>query len=230
MIPRVLEPQAMETPAEAQSYAAMDHSEPNRNFVERLVDLDAGGLMLDIGTGPGDIPLRVCERIAGARVTGVDLSAAMLAIARARARASPHAARLGYVLADATGLPFADASLDAVFSNTILHHIPDPVPFLKEAWRVLKPRGVLLIRDLFRPASQARVEELVALHTPGADATQKQLFRQSLQAAFTPQELRVLVARLHLPGAEVMVDTDRHVSIQRRRAEGCGMEDGGCPM
>jgi tRNA1(Val) A37 N6-methylase TrmN6 len=61
---RVLEPEAMDTPEEADAYASMDHSEANTAFVERLFELGAAGHMLDIGTGPGQIPLLVCARCA----------------------------------------------------------------------------------------------------------------------------------------------------------------------
>ncbi len=215
---RVLEPEAMDTAEEAEAYASMDHSEPNAAFVERLFELGASGRMLDIGTGPGQIPLLVCARDPGAHVTGVDLSEHMLRHARAAGDASPYADRLDYRRGDAKTLDFADAHFDAVFSNTILHHIPDPVPFLREAQRVLRPGGALLIRDLFRPASAERVEELVSRHAGNATPEQRALFRDSLRAALTPEELRRAADAAGLERAQLVVDTDRHVSLQLRAA------------
>lgn len=211
---RILEPEVMDTPEEADDYDAMDHSEPNAAFVERLVALGAKGRMLDIGTGPGHIPLLVCERIAGATVVGVDLSKNMLRHAERHRAASKHRDRVEYRLADAKGLGLPDGSFDAVFSNTILHHIPDPRPFLAEANRARKPGGVLLIRDLFRPESPQRALELVHLHAAQANPAQQELFRASLHAALTPDELRAIVAEVGIIGAEVVVDTDRHMSLQ----------------
>ena len=60
---RELEPEVMDSAEEATDYDAMDHAEPNRAFVDRLKHLDARGRMLDLGTGPGDIPLMVVEEI-----------------------------------------------------------------------------------------------------------------------------------------------------------------------
>lgn len=211
---RTLEPEVMDTPEEADGYDSMDHTEANEAFVARLVELGARGHMLDIGTGPGHIPLLVCERIDGATVVGVDLARHMLAHAERHRATSPHRDRVSYQLADAKGLAFDDGSFDVVYSNTILHHIPDPRPFLAEAARVLRPGGALLVRDLFRPESPERALELVGLHAAGADDYQQELFRASLHAAFTPDELRALVADVGLPGAEVVVDTDRHMSLQ----------------
>ena len=61
---RVLEPEVMDTEEDAREYDAMDHSEPNGALVARLIELGARGRMLDIGTGPGHIPIMICERIA----------------------------------------------------------------------------------------------------------------------------------------------------------------------
>ena len=77
MLERVLEPEVMDTEQEATEYDRMDHTEANGAFVDRLVALGARGSMLDIGTGPGHIPLLVCERIEGATVLGIDLSQRM---------------------------------------------------------------------------------------------------------------------------------------------------------
>jgi ubiquinone/menaquinone biosynthesis C-methylase UbiE len=218
MMPRTLEPEVMDTPEEADGYDSMDHSGPNRAFVERLVELGATGAMLDIGTGPGHLPLLVCDAIPGATVVGVDLSRHMLRHAERRRADSPHAARVSYRLGDAKGLDLPDGSFDAVYSNTILHHIPDPAPFLREAWRVLRRGGAFLVRDLFRPPTPERARELVDLHAAGADDYQRELFRASLHAALTPDELRDVARAAGLREVEVVIDTDRHMSLQRRAA------------
>jgi ubiquinone/menaquinone biosynthesis C-methylase UbiE len=217
MIPRVLEPESMDTAEEADGYDAMDHSGPSTAFVERLFELGARGFMLDVGTGPGHIPLLVCERSDAARVLGVDLASHMLRHAERRRASSPHRARVEYRIGDAKALPFDAGVFDAVFSNAMLHHLPDPRPFLADAWRVLRPGGVFLVRDLFRPPSHARVGELVALHAAGANAYQRELFRASLCAALTPDELRAAADEAGLDDAEVVLDSDRHVSLQRGR-------------
>ena len=203
----------MDGDAEATAYADMDHTAVNQAFVDRLAALGARGRMLDIGTGPGDIPLLVVERWRDASVVAVDLAPAMLAIAARRRDTSPHAARVELLLGDARSLALEDASFDTVFSNTILHHLADPVPFLREAGRLLRPGGALLIRDLFRPPSEERVQELVALHG-GAAPGGRELFTDSLRAALTPDELRAAADAAGLTGAVLVIDTDRHMSLQ----------------
>lgn len=211
---RELEPQVMDDAAEARTYDAMDHSAPNAAFVDRLIELGAAGYCLDIGTGNGLIPLAFCDRLTEAICVGVDLSQPMLDLAMRRRATSHVANRCTFMQADAKAMRFGDGDFDAVFSNTILHHLPEPKPFLAEAWRVLRPGGVLLIRDLFRPDTDEAVEALVAEHCAGEPDDARQLFRQSLKAALTPDELRALVDELGWSNVQVTVDSDRHVSIQ----------------
>jgi len=213
---RTLEPEYMDTRREADEYDAMDHGGPNEAFVERLVALGAAGRTLDLGTGPGHIPVLVCARIATARVTAIDAAATMLDHARRRRGASRHARRIALVRADAKCLPFSDSCFDTVYSNTILHHIPEPRDLLAEVARVLVPGGTLLVRDLFRPATPERALELVRLHCAGENEMQRELFRASLHAALTPDELSVLAAGCGL-AAEVVIDSDRHMSLQSAR-------------
>ncbi len=212
---RELEPEYMDTVEEATSYDAMDHSLPNEAFVDRLIELGAQGRMLDLGCGPGHIPPLIAARIEEARIVGLDAAGTMLEIAERRRLESPHADRIEYRLADAKTLPFGDSEFDCVMSNTVLHHIPDPLPFLGEAARVLKPGGVLLIRDLFRPETPERARELVARHAADAAPDQQELFRASLHAALSPAELRDFADRAGLADCAIVLDSDRHMSLQR---------------
>ncbi|MCB9832994.1 MAG: methyltransferase domain-containing protein [Planctomycetes bacterium] len=213
---RELEPEFMDDAAEASSYDAMDHSLPNSAFVDRLVELGASGLILDLGCGPGHIPPLIVARLPEVRVLGLDAASTMLVIAERRRLASAAPERIEYRLGDAKTLPFADASFDGVVSNTVLHHIPDPLAFLAEAARVLRPGGLLLVRDLFRPETAEAALELVARHAADADPDQQELFRASLHAALTAEELRALADEVGFEDADIVIDSDRHMSLQRR--------------
>ena len=211
---RTPEPEVMDTEEEAAAYDAMDNSGPNRAFIERLISLGVRGRVLDIGTGPGHIPLMLVERSEDVNVVGIDLSRHMLRLAERHRAHSVHAARLEFRIADAKTLPFADASFDAVASNTILHHVADPRQYLAEAWRVLRPGGAFLIRDLFRPPSAERARELVRTHACGASPEQQELLLASLHAALEPLELRAMAREVGLVDVELSIDSDRHMSLQ----------------
>jgi ubiquinone/menaquinone biosynthesis C-methylase UbiE len=214
---RVLEPEVMDTTEDADGYNAMDHSASSEAFVSRLIELGAEGYALDIGTGPGTIPVLACERIPGLRVMAVDMSPKMLAHAKRLADSSGNANRIEFQIADAKGLPFEDESFDVVFSNTILHHIPDPTHMLIEVGRMLRPGGTLLIRDLYRPNTKDELEALVAKHAADDTPYNRELFRASLYAALSVEELAMLAEAAFLEEAEIVIDTDRHVSLQLQR-------------
>jgi len=214
VLKRVLEVEPMDTDDEVEQYDAMDHDEPKQAFVERLQQLGAHGRMLDIATGPGHIPLLICETFPGSTVTAIDLAPKMLALAHQRLADSSYADRIEYLQADAKAIPFADHTFSAVYSNTSLHHIPQPLGMLREAARVLKPGGVLLIRDLYRPADEDTLMRIVSEQTVEATPFQREMFADSLRAALTPDELLTLAREAGMRDVELVIDTDRHMSLQ----------------
>lgn len=215
---RELEPEYMDTASESASYDAMDHSAANAAVVERLLELGAtAGAALDIGTGPGHIPILLAQAAPALRITAFDAAATMLEIAARRIADAGLQERITLRQGDAKQLPFADATFDVVFSNTILHHIPDPIPFLAEAWRVCRPHGVLMIRDLRRPDDEAELNRLVELHTAGATESQRALFAASLRAALTLDEARDAVRAAGMRGVAVELSSDRHYTIETER-------------
>ena len=217
MLERILEPEVMDDPAEAAAYDAMDHAEPNQAFVRRLMGLGVAGCRraLDLGTGPGDVPVLLCGQAAQTHVVAVDLAQSMLDLAWPKVQAAGLADRVELRRMDVKDLALPEGSFDAVFSNTILHHIPEPLAMLREAARVLSPGGLVLIRDLRRPRDRAELDRLVARHAADCDDAQRRLFAESLHAALTPDELGALAEQAGLVGARVVVDTDRHMSLQR---------------
>jgi ubiquinone/menaquinone biosynthesis C-methylase UbiE len=234
MIPRVLETEAMDSTEEAEDYDAMDHAEVNTRFSDDFIAFfkshakSAGARVLDVGTGTARIPILLASRETAFNIEGLDLSDAMLLIARANVARAGLSARVSLRQADAKRLPAADGSFDAVVSNTIVHHVPEPAPALAEMWRVLAPGGVLFVRDLARPESRARLTELVALHggsPPSRDPKvvamherQVALFAASLEAGLTLDEVRAMVAPLGIPRDAVAMTSDRHwtLAVARR--------------
>jgi SAM-dependent methyltransferase len=106
-----------------------------------IVPARPGEAVLDVATGPGTVA-RLAARLAGSegRVVGVDVSPAMLAIARAWAPAVG-AASIEYVEASGTAMPVPDAAFDVAYCQQGLQHMSDPLAALREIRRALKPAG-----------------------------------------------------------------------------------------
>jgi ubiquinone/menaquinone biosynthesis C-methylase UbiE len=220
MLPRVLEPEVMDSAEEARDYDAMDHAGVNAVFVaDFLTFWDGRGPILDVGTGTAQIPLELCRRVPTVQVVGIDLAEHMLEVGRENVRRADLDDRIRLEHCDAKALPYPDSRFEAVISNSIVHHIPQPRQVLAEIIRVAAPGGVLFVRDLLRPADDAVVRLLVNTYAGDANAHQQQMFQDSLRAALTLAEIRDLVASLGYEPADVRQTTDRHWTWQSRKRD-----------
>ncbi len=214
MIPRVLEPEVMDDRQEATEYDAMDHSQVNRQFV---LDLIATGKLsndcLDLGTGTALIPIELCRAQPEVRVMASDASTSMLELARYNIEVQSLMMRIQLHHGDVKKLNFQNAYFDTVFSNSLVHHLPEPISFFAEACRVLRPSGLLFVRDLCRPETSHEVESLVATYAGSESLHSQQLLRQSLHAALTLEEVRSLVVAVGLPSEGVTMTSDRHWTL-----------------
>ncbi len=119
-----------------------------RAVARRIVPLlPERGHLVDVGTGPGHLLLAVARLRPDARVTGVDLAAEMVRIARARAEGAGVARRVEVVAADVAALPLPDRCADVVTATMAAHHWPDLTAGLAEIARILGPEGRVVVVD-----------------------------------------------------------------------------------
>jgi ubiquinone/menaquinone biosynthesis C-methylase UbiE len=112
-----------------------------------LPSLRPGMTVLDVGCGPGSITRGLAERVAPGQVVGIDLSADTLASARQDATARG-VTNLRYDEASVYQLPYADASFDVAYAHQVFQHLREPAAALREVLRVLKPGGLVAVRDV----------------------------------------------------------------------------------
>jgi ubiquinone/menaquinone biosynthesis C-methylase UbiE len=216
-LPRVPEPEVMESAEEAAVYASAAAQRYLDAIDNTLIDQIArlqfvGGRLLDVGCGPGNIALKIARRWPEAQVIGLDYSSSMIRAARAAAQAQSLAQRARFLAGDAKKLPFAGATFDFVLSNSVLHHLPDPLPFFNEMARVVKRGGVVLLRDLRRPGRLVYPWHVrwYGRHYTGL---MKKLYTDSVRAAYTGEELRALLHASRLAAAQVFYHERTHLGF-----------------
>lgn len=220
------EPEVMDDFGEVEAYAsaaAQKHLEQiDDTFVKHAVALVRGrqpGRALDIGTGPGQIVLKLARRLPGWSFTAVDHSPNMIRQARENlvaADSSPNALaqRVEFSVADGNRLNFPDAGFDLVMSNSVLHHLAEPQRLLTEVARLAKPGGAILLRDLRRPSRLAYPWH-VRWHGRKYSGTMYQLFCASVRSAYTLPELESLLRVSPIRGAHVFAHARTHLGIAR---------------
>ncbi len=109
-----------------------------RRLAEEIVAHLANGTILDLGTGPGYLPIEIAKRSSDIHIIGVDLSRKLIQMARSNAAKAGFADRLDFQRGNAGRLEFDDASFDLVISTGMLHSLKEPVHVLQEIYRVLK--------------------------------------------------------------------------------------------
>ncbi|WP_010584315.1 class I SAM-dependent methyltransferase [Schlesneria paludicola] len=225
MLKRVLEPEVMDTVDEANDYNQMDHSQVNRQFaddflsaIQDLVRNANGPLrVFDAGTGTALIPIELLQRGFPGTITASDLAEQMLVVAKKNVAAKQLESSIELVLRDCKKLPDADDAYDAAMSNSIIHHIPEPRHVLAELWRIIKPGGVLFVRDLLRPQDLQTLGRLVQTYAGDSNAHQQQMFRESLHAALTIEDVRQFIVPLAIPLEAVRATSDRHWTLIARK-------------
>jgi SAM-dependent methyltransferase len=184
-----------------------------------LPHLRPGLRLLDAGCGPGTTTVDLAAAVAPGEVVGIDIEPAILERARVLA-AERGVPNVRFEVASAYALPFPDASFDAAFARSLLEHLADPLAAVRELRRVLRPGGVVGLRDgdwggrVQAPASPL-VEEGLALYArlwarnggnPNRGREHRALLRAAgfsrieasatAEAQGTPQATRDMAARL----------------------------------
>ncbi len=214
---RVLEPEIMEDPEQALVYSKADFEEENQSFVDRFreyyPDLTHGHV-LDLGCGPGDIAIRLARALPDVQITGVDASGPMIDIAERAVAAHGLSERIRF-RRERFQICVVEPA-DAVISNSLLHHVPNPLQFWYAVKKLAKPGATVLVTDLLRPATPDDAQAIVDRYAADEPPILRRDFLNSLLAAFTEDEVASQLAELNLSRLLIDVPDDRHWMVGGR--------------
>lgn len=209
---RVLEPELMEDERQVAAYANADFEAENQGFVNRFREYFPEfneGHVFDLGCGPGDIPIRLARALPNCRVTGVDASSPMIELAEKAVSAAGLSGRVLLRCERIQDIPGANQA-DAVVSNSLLHHLPNPLQFWNRIRQLVKPGSPVLVMDLLRPDSPEAAQAIVDRYAANEPEILRRDFYNSLLAAFTEDEVTSQLARMNLTRLLIDVIDDRH--------------------
>ncbi len=211
------EPELMEGQEQARAYAHADFEEPHSRFLSLMQDTfqvrEVGPWLVDLGCGAADISLRVARAFPDCRVHGVDASQAMLDYGRQAIQEAGVEDRVKLHLGYLPGVTLPRPSYDTIVSNSLLHHLPDPLILWREVHRWSRPGSGVFIMDLFRPDDRRRAQELVRTYCGDEPEILQRDFYHSLLAAYRPDEVSDQLREADLAHLEVRTVSDRHLLV-----------------
>lgn len=218
---RILESEAMESWEEAveldrmtQKYIYILNEAMARSALKMGI---AKGLVLEVGVGTARIAIKLVKYNPKFSVIGIDLSPNMLKIAEKNIKeAKIETGKITLIKADAKKLPFKTASFDLVISHNMLHHLPNPIPMLKEVNRVVKPQGAILIRDVVRPPSKFFAKIYAYLFGLKYTKKMRQMYYDSMLAAFSLEEIKEILKQSGFKDAKITSHFLTHYGIEKK--------------
>lgn len=211
---RQLEPELMEEPDQVKAYAEADFEIPHNGFIDRLKTFigqpDFNGTALDLGCGPGDISIRLARTFPLCRIDAVDGSGPM--IDYAKSSAGSLAKRIQFIHGRLPMATLPKSNYEVIFSNSLLHHLPDPQILWNTIKTYAKPGTYIAVMDLIRPVSAQAAHTLVQTYAADEPDILQRDFYHSLLAAFSLEEIK---DQLSLAGLNLNMEqiSDRHVFI-----------------
>lgn len=146
--------------ADAYAAGAAKQYMPQYRLMAQEIAAVAKGTLLDVGTGSGLVPIEIGRLLPSAQITGIDVSEAMVAIARKNGKDSG-LSNVSFQSMNGGALEFTDNSLDMVISTDALHHWKRPTAVLDEIYRCLKPGGEAWVYDGYSDASDNDIKTYI---------------------------------------------------------------------
>jgi 2-polyprenyl-3-methyl-5-hydroxy-6-metoxy-1,4-benzoquinol methylase len=202
----------MDDPEQALAYARADFEKENQGFVDRFREYFPEfieGHILDLGCGPGDIPVRFARALPRCRITGIDASEPMIGLAGVAVKQAGLVDRIAFRCERFQGLLLGEPA-DAAVSNSLLHHVPNPLQLWYRLRQMVKSGSPVLVMDLLRPDSPEEAQAIVDRYAPQEPEILRRDFYRSLLASCTEDEVAAQLAEMNMSRLMIDVVDDRH--------------------
>jgi ubiquinone/menaquinone biosynthesis C-methylase UbiE len=204
----------MDEADQARAYSDADFSESHDRFVAHIGARfgPLQGEVLDLGCGPADPTVRLAMANPAVTIVGVDAGPMMLTLAGERLARTGLAGRIRLEQRRLPDSSLPRRGFDAVVSNSLLHHLADPMDLWRTVGRCVRPGGVVAVMDLLRPLDVASVDQLVA-DLGESPPVLRADFRNSLLAAYRLEEVADQLAAAGLHDLAVEQLSDHHLFV-----------------
>ena len=165
-------------------------------MAKQLVEkISANGKVLEIAPGPGYFCIELAK-LGNYQITGLDISKSFVEIARRNA--ADAGLKIDFRQGNASDMPFANETFDFTFCQAAFKNFSEPVKAIAEMYRVLRPKGVAIIVDLRRDASQEDIEREIKSMGLGRinEALVRWTFNQMLlKSAYSVAEMESMISQ-----------------------------------
>jgi len=213
---RVPEKELMDDVSQATAYANANFEEPHEFFVELLNSYVSNlnhSKLLDIGTGDGDIAIRVAKKFNDSSIYGFDGSLPMLDLAKRKINENNLSERIHIEHSLIQDSPYKEISFDGIICNSVLHHVNDTKSYWNYVINKAKEKSWFFIMDLARPNSISQAESLVMLYAKNESNQLKLDFYNSLLAAYTIEEVKLQLSQACDGEYVAIMVSDRHFIV-----------------
>ena len=216
---RIPEPELMDDPEHARAYANADFSEPHQAFIERFSRCfpdHRPQRVLDLGCGAADITIRFARAFPECVLHGVDGAPAMLSHARTALARAKLEDRICLTEARLPEDRLPRRAFDTLISNSLLHHLSDPLVLWQAVRCYAAPNAAVFIMDLRRPDTRVQAGRLVDEYAGDEPEILQRDFLQSLLAAYRPEEVSAQLEHAGINGFHAAPVGDRHLVVYGR--------------
>jgi ubiquinone/menaquinone biosynthesis C-methylase UbiE len=207
----------MDDEEQALAYANADFDAPHNHFIQLLTQklgnaLPEKGKAIDLGCGAADISIRFANAYPDYSIDAFDGAKSMLAEGKLAIDKHHLAKRINLVETMIDEFTLNHIQAELIFSNSLLHHLHNPM-LLWKCIKQAKGNPCVFIMDLMRPESEQELDYLVKEYSSNEPEILQRDFSNSLQAAFTEEEVRLQLLDAGLTHLQLEVISDRHLII-----------------